>query len=581
MKVSMIIPTYWGRPSYEGWKEGDAVYDHATPLDEWGTLKRTLDSLNILENKNFKLVILLCPTTKEVAESAAEKVIKIIQEAKLPLETYLFTLEQLHEMEKICLDHGLNRHSINLLSLKGYSNVRNMCLYTSFVLGSQVSVLIDDDEIIEDPKFMDIAMEFIGGKLYGKTIDGVAGYYLNRKNEYYDDVDIEPWMTFWNRFGYKTEAFDKIIGCEPRLKPTPFAFGGCMVIHKNLFRVVPFDPRITRGEDIDYLINAKMFGFHFFLDNKLNIKHLPPKKNHPVWKRLREDLYRFIYEKKKIESQYEVPNMHRVSPEDFDPYPGEFLKDDLEDKIFKANIMLGLDLLTKGDIEGAKETINNIYYSKYEAVPKDDVFTHLRQLQRQWKELLDFTNKHITEFRNIMETGNLSRESVMVKDAYYESVDREQMFQILREIPFFKELDPAEVEKIAEKCSMQIVGRNEYIKRIGDIDDALYIIKRGTVDIVKRDIDGDQVILARLEEGDYFGETCITNRNIYVDIIAEDVTELIVITEEDIYEIIENYPKTGTKLMLLITQMLSDKLNKSNILYMDTLAKDSELYNKI
>ena len=113
MKVSMIIPTYWGRPSYEVWKEGDAVYDHATPLDEWGTLKRTLDSLNILENKNFKLVILLCPTTKEVAESAAEKVFKIIQEAKLPLETYLFTLEQLHEMEKICLDHGLNRHSIN------------------------------------------------------------------------------------------------------------------------------------------------------------------------------------------------------------------------------------------------------------------------------------------------------------------------------------------------------------------------------------------------------------------------------------------------------------------------------------
>ena len=59
----------------------------------------------------------------------------------------------------------------------------------------------------------------------------------------------------------------------------------------------------------------------------------------------RQDLYRFIYEKKKIESQYEVPNMHRVSPEDFDPYPGEFLKDDLEDKIclLYTSCMSGMD----------------------------------------------------------------------------------------------------------------------------------------------------------------------------------------------------------------------------------------------
>ncbi len=53
-----------------------------------------------------------------------------------------------------------------------------------------------------------------------------------------------------------------------------------------MFQIVPFDPHVTRGEDIDYLMNAKMFGFDFFLDNKLSIKHLPPKKNHPIWKRL-------------------------------------------------------------------------------------------------------------------------------------------------------------------------------------------------------------------------------------------------------------------------------------------------------
>lgn len=98
-----------------------------------------------------------------------------------------------------------------------------------------------------------------------------------------------------------------------------------MIIHRNLFKTVPFDPNVTRGEDIDYLINAKMFGFHFFLDRELSIKHLPPKKTHPVWKRFREDIYRFLYEKAKIDSQRDLPNMNKVTSHDFDPYPGNFL----------------------------------------------------------------------------------------------------------------------------------------------------------------------------------------------------------------------------------------------------------------
>ena len=63
---------------------------------------------------------------------------------------------------------------------------------------------------------------------------------------------------------------------------------------------------------------------------------MPPKKNHPIWKRFREDIYRFLYQQAKIHSQYEVNNMNRVVAEDFDPYPGDFLKADLEDKIYKT-----------------------------------------------------------------------------------------------------------------------------------------------------------------------------------------------------------------------------------------------------
>ncbi|RXG64088.1 hypothetical protein ES695_14220, partial [Candidatus Atribacteria bacterium 1244-E10-H5-B2] len=342
MRTVVVIPTYWGRKREIGFKEGDIVYDHATPVDEEGTLGRTLESMKILKKKDFKLVILICPTHKEIEYEAEERARKIVKGIKLDVETYLFTRRTLKKIKRFGRNSQLKENVLSLLSLQGYANVRNMCIFSSHILNSDITVLIDDDEVIENPDFMDIAREFIGKRVYGETVYGVAGYYLNKYGNYYDNVNIEPWMTYWNRFGSKSKAFDKIIGCGPRLKQTPFVFGGAMVIHKNLYQIVPFDPQVCRGEDIDYLINAKMFGFDFFLDNKLSVKHLPPKKTHPIWKRTREDIYRFIYEKFKIDSQYEVSNMRTVTAKDFSPYPGEFLTDELENKIFKTNLLLAL-----------------------------------------------------------------------------------------------------------------------------------------------------------------------------------------------------------------------------------------------
>ena len=291
MRTVVVIPTYWGRQKEIGFKEGDIVYDHATPIDENGTLGRTLESMKILKKKDFKLVILICPTNNEIEQQAEEQVRKIVKGIKLDAETYLFTQDTLNKIKQFCKNSKLKEDILSLLSLQGYSNVRNMCIFSSQILNSEITILIDDDEVVENPDFMDIAREFIGKRIYGETVYGVAGYYLNKYGNYYDDVNMEPWMTYWNRFGSKSKAFDKIIGSSPRLKQTPFVFGGAMVFHKNLYQTVPFDPQVGRGEDIDYLINAKMFGFNFFLDNQLSIKHLPPKKTHPVWMRTREDIY--------------------------------------------------------------------------------------------------------------------------------------------------------------------------------------------------------------------------------------------------------------------------------------------------
>lgn len=402
----MVIPSYWARESRIGWQDGDSIYDHPTPLDEEGTLTRALQSVSILRDLDFQVIILAVATATNIELQVEKKVANIIKTALPAAEPKisLFGPSQLKQIHKLLIDKGKEEY-IHLLSLQGYSNVRNLCIFIPKILGSEVAVLIDDDEVFEDPEFMLKAKEFIGRTIDGRIVNAVAGYYLQSDGDYHIKKAFQPWMKHWDQYSKMNEAFDKVIGTEPRLKETSFVFGGNMIIHRNLFSVVPFDPGVTRGEDIDFLINARMFGFTFFLDNHLSIKHLPKLNSHPLWMQIRQGIYRFIYERAKIENQKEVKRMQKVYLRDFDPYPGYFLKEDLDEKIKETCKLLSEKYRAQDDIHGSKEALNNIKLAETDAVPKYDPFQRLCDLQKQWKELNEYTNNREInlEIRQIIE----------------------------------------------------------------------------------------------------------------------------------------------------------------------------------
>jgi hypothetical protein len=390
----MAIPSYWTRPSEVGWKKGDAIYDHPTPLDREGTLSRAIHSVAILKDKDFQLVIIAVPTSEEITTQVEKKIADIINSASVTVgvEILLFGPSHLKLIHEPLISDG-KKEFVDLLQLRGYSDVRNLCMFIPHILGSDAAVLIDDDEVFEDPNFMSKAKEFVGKEIGEKTLNAVAGFYLQPDGDYHVRKIPRPWMKYWDQYERMNEAFDKIIGTGPRLKETPFVFGGNMIVHRNLFTKVPFDPKVPRGEDIDFLINSKMFGFPFSLDNELSIKHLPPPKTHPVWMRLREDIYRFIYERTKIESQKETRGMTKVHPQEFDPYPGCFLKADIERKIEKSCQLLSEEYLAQGDKKGSEEALKNIELAKSDAVPKFDPFQNLCNLQKRWQGLMEYTSK--------------------------------------------------------------------------------------------------------------------------------------------------------------------------------------------
>ena len=385
----MVIPSYWGRKKKDGRKETDTIYDHPTPLDDEGTLGRLLDSVSVIKNKTFRLVILGVATAPDIQEEVEHKLASLIANSAKEVEILLFSYSQLAAIHRF-LSQSKMKEMTSLLQLDGYSNVRNLCTFVPHLLGSDVAVLIDDDEIFEDPDFMDKALEFIGKEKHGDRILALAGYYINPDDDFLINREILPWMTYWNKIDCMNRAFKQIIGEEPRLKATPFAFGGNLILHKDLFTRIPFDPSITRGEDIDFLINARMFGIKTYLDNQLAIKHEAPPKTSPKWEQVREDILRFVFEKKKLEGQEGYPGLHPLHASELDPYPGEFLKDDLEEKIYRSNQMLGMEYLSTGDTRGAMECMKNISLAKTQADSDENPYYNLLRLQTDWEQLMDF-----------------------------------------------------------------------------------------------------------------------------------------------------------------------------------------------
>lgn len=73
MRKTMIIPTYWCRRTGELWQEGDAVYDHPTRWIRRGRWNAPLLSMKQFHEKDFKLVILICPTTPEVERKPTDR----------------------------------------------------------------------------------------------------------------------------------------------------------------------------------------------------------------------------------------------------------------------------------------------------------------------------------------------------------------------------------------------------------------------------------------------------------------------------------------------------------------------------
>lgn len=395
IKATIVIPTYWRGPAAGGSVcefESDYIYDHAAPLDSEGTLGRALESLGVIDGKqDFTVVVVAVPTRPELKQAVEMRVQTIVAGFEYRYPVMVIGPEEIMLWRQRLANKGLY-HYDHFLSLDSYASVRNVCLLAAVLSSADVAILFDDNGVIEDPLYVKKALEFIGGEYEGCRVAGVTGYY--RQDDEILPVPLgeeewlESWQEKWGGIRSLKEALS-LVASGPRLKKSPFACSGSMVIHRDVFENVPFDPSIPRGEDIDYLMNARLFGVDFFLDNDLWIGRGCSPVCAPPWYQLRLDIIRFARERAKLKASDETATgIPGSGSADFDPYPGRFLKDDLHDIVFETSIEMAGSYLNEGREDDATECIMNIAISRAESDVSTDPLDEYMKYREQWREFI-------------------------------------------------------------------------------------------------------------------------------------------------------------------------------------------------
>jgi len=127
----------------------------------------------------------------------------------------------------------------------------------------------------------------------------------------------------------------------------------------------------------------------------------------------------------------------------------------------------------------------------------------------------------------------------------------------LPRIPIFSDLGPEAFVALTEALRVTRLATGETIITEGDVGTSFFVVATGKLVVKKRDEKGDQVVLAHLGEGDFFGEMALlaaAPRN--ATVVAEEPSEVLVLEFEVLRALAGRFPHLAHSLRRFYRQRL-------------------------
>jgi uncharacterized membrane protein len=140
--------------------------------------------------------------------------------------------------------------------------------------------------------------------------------------------------------------------------------------------------------------------------------------------------------------------------------------------------------------------------------------------------------------------------------------------EALRSVPLFASLDDNAARDLRNLLSEKTVPQNTRLFRQGDDGDAMYLIESGRVRISIRDHDKQELTLAELAQGDFFGEmSIIDGRQRSADARVVEDSRLAVLSRDAFLSFVRTKPDVALEMLSALTDRLrrTDELLRSRV----------------
>lgn len=144
-----------------------------------------------------------------------------------------------------------------------------------------------------------------------------------------------------------------------------------------------------------------------------------------------------------------------------------------------------------------------------------------------------------------------------------------EKLRLLRSADLFRDLDDGQMERVGQMATMSHCVRGQTIYTPGETNEALFLLKRGRVQIYRLGIDGKKLVIGTVGSGTLFGDMALAGQRMFDGYAeAEEDSTLCVMSRHDIESLIVEYPIVGIRLVHLLAdrvRYLEQRLEESSL----------------
>jgi CRP-like cAMP-binding protein len=152
----------------------------------------------------------------------------------------------------------------------------------------------------------------------------------------------------------------------------------------------------------------------------------------------------------------------------------------------------------------------------------------------------------------------------------------DEIGEVFTSLPLFDDFTSEDRDSLCDYLACYAAESSTMVLNEGSVGDFLIIVLTGSVNVLKRDVHGQQRILARVGPGGFVGElSLVDGSRRFASCMTIEPTDLAALTRAELTRLMDERPALGNKVLLLLLQLVASRLRETTMQMMLTTLASS------